>query len=61
MIPKNKLKFGLQVVNNSEPKWKFFATECTVMEEPSIKISGKEGFSNVEIKIRATDGEYVYL
>lgn len=61
LILKNKSKFGLVVNCNSEPRFKFLASECVIMEEPSIKISGKDGFDNREFKIRATDGEYVYL
>lgn len=61
LLMKSKKKFGLSVDCKSEPKFKFFASECSIMEEPAVKISGKDGFGNTEYKIRALDSEYVYL
>lgn len=55
-----KKQFGIAITNNSEPKYKFFASNCVIAEEPETVINGKDGFKDYEFKIRCSDSNQVW-
>ena len=54
-IKKNNSKFGLAIVNASDPKYYANGSNCTIVEVPADEISQKTGFSDYEYKIRIVD------
>lgn len=59
-LRQSKKRFGLAIINNSEPKYKFFAPSCVVAEEPETVINGKDGFKDYTFKIRCSESNQVW-
>ncbi|MBK8397430.1 MAG: hypothetical protein IPL26_19625 [Leptospiraceae bacterium] len=55
-----KSQFGLNIQNNSAPKYKGVASECRFLENPQVKV-GTNGFGDLEFQILMTDYVDVFL
>lgn len=59
-LRETKKTFGLFISSDSDPKFKFSANECVVVEEPDTVVNGKDGFKDYSFKIHAVDSKQVF-
>jgi hypothetical protein len=59
-LRESKIPFGIQIKNDSSPKWTCTASNCEFMEEPKTSISSKDGFADYEFMIRMKDSVQIW-
>lgn len=59
LLKKAKTQFGIFINNSSSPSYKGMASECRILEKPSVDI-GTNGFDNISYKILMTDYLDIY-
>lgn len=50
-LRKTKAKFGIQLKNDSSPKWICSSDDCSFMETPKVSADSKKGFEDYEFII----------
>ncbi|EMF82217.1 hypothetical protein LEP1GSC188_3410 [Leptospira weilii serovar Topaz str. LT2116] len=60
-LRESKRDFGFIYNCGSSPKYKLTASRCVFMEEPKVAVHGKNGFNDLEFKIRLLDSIQKFL